>query len=336
MTTNADQANKITFIGLGNMGGPMAKNLLKAGFDVTVFDLSDEAQELLQQVGAKTSESPRQAAADASVVITMLPAGKHVKSVYLGEGADDEQKEGSTEASSSRLHYPDGLLAALSPGTLVIDSSTIAAADARKVAAVADHYGLAFLDAPVSGGTAGAAAGTLTFIAGGKKAVFERAQPVLKAMGKNIFHAGDHGAGQVAKICNNMLLGILMSGTAEALNLGVKNGLDAAVLSDIMLQSSGRNWTLEVYNPYPNVMDNVPASNGYTGGFMSAHMHKDLHLALQTASDTGVEVPMGRQATQLYDAHVKDHAEQDFSSIMASYEPAVLSSFDSAVSETAK
>ncbi|WP_131669134.1 3-hydroxyisobutyrate dehydrogenase [Psychrobacter pygoscelis] len=322
MTSSATETSRIAFIGLGNMGAPMAKNLVSNGFDVTVFDLAAEAKASLSQTGAKTADSPKQAAAGADVVITMLPAGKHVKSVYLGDNIDEVQ---DIEDAIRNNQFADGLLASLAPGTIVIDSSTIAAADARAVAKVAEHYGLVFLDAPVSGGTAGATAGTLTFIVGGDKAAFEQAKPILTAMGKNIFHAGDHGAGQVAKICNNMLLGILMSGTAEALNLGIKNGLDAAVLSDIMLQSSGRNWTLEVYNPYPNVMDNVPASRGYTGGFMSAHMHKDLHLALQTANDTGVEVPMGRQATELYDAHIKSYSQQDFSSIMGIYEPSVLS-----------
>lgn len=309
MTSNATATpSKIAFIGLGNMGAPMAQNLLKQGFDVTVYDLSEAALATLKEAGAKTATSPLQAAEHAEVVITMLPAGKHVKSVYLGDGGEDK-----------------GLLAALAKDTLVIDSSTIAAADARIVGQAAAEHGVAFLDAPVSGGTAGAAAGTLTFIVGGDAEVFARAKPILAAMGKNIFHAGDNGAGQVAKICNNMLLGILMSGTAEALNLGIKNGLDPAVLSDIMLQSSGRNWTLEVYNPYPNVMETVPASKKYAGGFMSAHMHKDLHLALQTAADTGVEVPMGSQATELYDEHIENYAEQDFSSIIGRYAPEVLS-----------
>jgi len=237
----------------------------------------------------------------------MLPAGKHVHSVYLGEGSSD------------------GLLIDLPKGTLVIDSSTIAAADARKVAEVASKLGIDFLDAPVSGGTGGAIAGTLTFIVGGDDAAFAKAEPILAVMGKNIFHAGAHGAGQVAKICNNMLLGILMAGTAEAINLGVKNGLDPKVLSDIMLQSSGRNWTLEVYNPYPQVMENVPSSNGYQGGFMSKLMQKDLNLAMQTAQDTHVETPMGAKATELYAAHTIENGDRDFSSIMARHDSSVLS-----------
>ena len=298
----------IAFIGLGNMGAPMAQNLVKNGHKLQVFDLSVDAMNQLQQAGATACDSVQKVCENVEVVISMLPAGKHVKSVYMGDDGNAEQ----------------GLLANLPKGTLVIDSSTIAAADAREVATVAGNYGIDFLDAPVSGGTAGAAAGTLTFIVGGDESAFNKAKPILETMGKNIFHAGEHGAGQVAKICNNMLLGILMSGTAEALNLGVKNGLDPKVLSDIMLQSSGRNWTLEVYNPYPDVMENVPSSRGYTGGFMSKLMLKDLNLAMQTAKDTGVKLPMGQKATELYDKHSQSHADADFSSIMADYDESVL------------
>ena len=315
-TKDSDLSNKdsnntakpnIAFIGLGNMGAPMAENLLKAGYMLSVYDLSAEATARLQQAGASVAASPKDAASNAQVVISMLPAGKHVHSVYLGnDGAN-------------------GLLAELPKGTLVIDSSTIAAADARTVAEAASKLGIDFLDAPVSGGTGGAIAGSLTFIVGGSADAFPKAEPILAVMGKNIFHAGDHGAGQVAKICNNMLLGILMAGTAEAINLGVKNGLDPKVLSDIMLQSSGRNWTLEVYNPYPQVMENVPSSNGYKGGFMSKLMQKDLNLAMQTAKDTDVETPMGAKATELYEAHTVDNGDKDFSSIMARHDSSVLS-----------
>lgn len=302
---------KIGFIGLGNMGAPMAENLLKAGYALTVYDLSADATQRLQQAGANVADSPEGAAAGAQVVISMLPAGKHVHSVYLGDMSAEQS--GST-----------GLLAKLPKGTLVIDSSTIAAADARKVADEAGKLGIEFLDAPVSGGTGGAIAGTLTFIVGGSAEAFAKAKPILSMMGKNIFHAGDHGAGQVAKICNNMMLGILMAGTAEAINLGVKNGLDAKVLSDIMLQSSGRNWALEVYNPYPQVMENVPSSNGYKGGFMAGLMQKDLNLAMDTAKDTGAKAPMGAKATELYSAHVTEHGDKDFSSIMALHDSSVL------------
>ena len=172
------------------------------------------------------------------------------------------------------------------------------------------------LDAPVSGGTAGAAAGTLTFIVGGDAAVLEKAKPLFEKMGKNIFHAGPSGAGQVAKICNNMLLGILMTGTAEALNLGIRNGLDAAVLSNIISKSSGRNWALEVYNPVPGVMENVPASRGYTGGFGTDLMLKDLTLALEAAMATGAATPLGSTALSLYRQHSEEGAGRlDFSSI---------------------
>ncbi|MFT5428607.1 MAG: 3-hydroxyisobutyrate dehydrogenase, partial [Psychrobacter glaciei] len=294
----------IAFIGLGNMGAPMAENLLKAGYALSVYDLSEDATQRLQQAGASVADSPKDAANNAQVVISMLPAGKHVHSVYLGDS---------------------GLLANLPKGTLVIDSSTIAAADARTVAEAASELGIDFLDAPVSGGTGGAIAGSLTFIVGGSADAFAKAEPILAVMGKNIFHAGDHGAGQVAKICNNMLLGILMAGTAEAINLGVKNGLDPKVLSDIMLQSSGRNWTLEVYNPYPQVMENVPSSNGYKGGFMSKLMQKDLNLAMQTAQDTNVETPMGAKATELYEAHTVENGDRDFSSIMGRHDASLLS-----------
>lgn len=297
---------KIAFIGLGNMGAPMAENLIKAGYALSVYDLSQAATERLQQAGASVASSPIEAARNAQVVISMLPAGKHVHSVYLGENGSN------------------GLLTALPKGTLVIDSSTIAAADAVKVAAAASQLGIDFLDAPVSGGTGGAIAGSLTFIVGGSDEAFAKAQPILAVMGKNIFHAGDQGAGQVAKICNNMLLGILMAGTAEAINLGVKNGLDPKVLSDIMLQSSGRNWTLEVYNPYPQVMENVPSSNGYQGGFMSKLMQKDLNLAMQTAQDTNVETPMGAKAAELYEAHTVENGDKDFSSIMGRHDHSVL------------
>ena len=305
-TDNDTTKPNIAFIGLGNMGAPMAENLLKAGYTLSVYDLSAEATARLQQAGANVADSPKDAVQNAQVIISMLPAGKHVHSVYLGEAGSD------------------GLLADLPKGTLVIDSSTIAAADARKVAEAATKLGVDFLDAPVSGGTGGAIAGTLTFIVGGGTDAFAKAEPILAVMGKNIFHAGEHGAGQVAKICNNMLLGILMAGTAEAINLGVKNGLDPKVLSDIMLQSSGRNWTLEVYNPYPQVMENVPSSNGYQGGFMSKLMQKDLNLAMQTAEDTDVETPMGAKATELYAAHTVENGDRDFSSIMARHDSSVL------------
>ena len=292
---------KVTFIGLGNMGGPMASNLLKAGHEVMVFDLSKAAVEALVTEGARTADSARAAADGAECVITMLPAGKHVEAVYLGD---------------------EGLLESLPAGTLLIDSSTIAPETSRKVAAAAADKDLVFIDAPVSGGVGGAKAGTLTFICGGEMSTFNRARPVLEAMGKNIFHAGPHGAGQVAKICNNMMLAILMAGTSEALALGVKNGLDPAVLSEIMKQSSGGNWALNVYNPWPGVMEGVPASRDYQGGFLVNLMTKDLGLAFDNAVANQASIPMGSLARNLFQLHAgQGNGDLDFSSILRLYKP---------------
>ena len=291
---------KIAFIGLGNMGGPMALNLIKAGGHVSVFDLVPSAMVQLEEQGATVAQSVEQACQGADVVISMLPAGKHVQSLYLG----------NSESGQS------GLIDHLSPGTLIIDSSTIDTATAVTVAKALTEKGIGFVDAPVSGGTAGAVAGTLTFIVGGTQGDYEKALPVLQAMGKNVFHAGQSGAGQIAKICNNMLLSVLMLGTSEALQLGIDNGLDPKVLSDIMLQSSGRNWTLELYNPCPDVMPNVPSSNDYQGGFMVELMRKDLGLALDTALKSHSSTPMGAMAQNLYNMHnMQGNGKRDFSSI---------------------
>ncbi|MDF2152112.1 3-hydroxyisobutyrate dehydrogenase [Vibrio sp. CAU 1672] len=292
--------DKIAFIGLGNMGAPMAKNLLKAKFQVEVYDLNPAAVEALTQLGATSADSVRQAVQGADVVVTMLPASRHVQSVYL---------------------EPGGILDSVVTGTLLIDSSTIDPATAREVASEAQQRGVSFVDAPVSGGVAGAAAGTLTFIVGGSEENFVRAETILSHMGKNIFHAGEAGAGQVAKICNNMMLGILMSGTCEALNLGMENGLDPNVLSDIMLQSSGRNWALELYNPVPGVMDNAPASKGYQGGFMSQLMAKDLGLAADVAVAGQTSTPMGSLARNLFTIHSgQGNGQKDFSSLFEFYQ----------------
>ena len=286
---------KIAFIGLGNMGGPMALNLLKAGHALRVFDLVPPALKTLADAGAIAAASAAEAVREADVVISMLPASAHVHKLYLGEG---------------------GLLDAAKPGALLIDSSTIAPQTAREVAAAASARGFAMIDAPVSGGTAGAAAGTLTFIVGGEAAALERARPLLEKMGRNIFHAGASGAGQIAKICNNMLLGIQMIGTAEAIKLGVASGVDAKVLSDIMAKSSGRNWTLEVYNPWPGVMDNAPASRGYSGGFGTDLMLKDLGLAQEAALAVAASTPLGALARELYRRHSEaGSGGLDFSSI---------------------
>ncbi|WP_186764404.1 3-hydroxyisobutyrate dehydrogenase [Pistricoccus aurantiacus] len=293
---------KIAFIGLGNMGSPMATNLVKAGHAVRVFDLVEDAIQALESAGATRADSAAEAAAGVDAIVSMLPAGKHVRTLYLG---DENQP---------------GLLDALEGSPLIIDASTIEPNVAKEVAAEALARGVVYLDAPVSGGVGGAQAGTLTFIVGGTRDGFERARPILDDMGKNIFHAGDNGLGQVAKLCNNMLLAILMSGTAEALALGVKNGLDPAVLSEIMQQSSGGNWALNVYNPWPGVMEKAPASNDYQGGFLTDLMIKDLGLAWELALDTKATVPMGSQARNLYTLHASQgNGRLDFSSIQWLY-----------------
>jgi 3-hydroxyisobutyrate dehydrogenase len=285
------------FIGLGNMGGPMAANLLKAGHTVKVFDLVPAALENLAEQGALTCGSALDATVNVDVLISMLPASVHVETLYLGE---------------------KGILPHIKASTLVIDCSTIAPSSAQKVSAAAHERGITMLDAPVSGGVGGAVGGTLTFIVGGTSEGLARAQPLLEAMGENIFHAGAAGAGQVAKICNNMLLSVLMAGTAEALQLGVDNGLDPAVLSEIMRKSSGGNWALEVYNPYPGVMPGVPASKEYEGGFLVDLMIKDLGLAMAAALEKGAATPMGSLARNLYVNHGKSgFGQKDFSSIQA-------------------
>ncbi|RCV89429.1 3-hydroxyisobutyrate dehydrogenase [Billgrantia montanilacus] len=289
---------KIAFIGLGNMGAPMAANLVKAGHEVSVFDLVDAAMKSLEKAGAYACASAQSATSGAEVVISMLPAGQHVRRLYLGRDT------------------APGLFDAMEGKPLIIDASTISPEDARFVGAAAAERGLTYLDAPVSGGVGGAQAGTLTFIVGGTEAGFEQARPVLEGMGKNIFHAGEVGSGQVAKICNNMLLGILMSGTAEALALGVKNGLDPAVLSEIMKQSSGGNWALNVYNPWPGVMQGSAASRDYQGGFLTDLMAKDLGLAWELALESKATVPMGSQARNLFALHASQgNGGKDFSSI---------------------
>jgi 3-hydroxyisobutyrate dehydrogenase len=290
---------KIAFIGLGNMGGPMAMNLHKAGHTLSAFDLSAEACKKFGAEGLPIAKSAAETVADAEVVVSMLPASAHVEGLFLG-GAGKP-----------------GLLESIKAGTLVIDSSTIAAATSRKVAEAAAAKGIAMIDAPVSGGTGGAIAGTLTFMVGGEAKDLERARPVLEKMGANIFHAGAAGAGQTAKICNNMLLGILMIGTSEALALGVANGLDAKVLSEIMRRSSGGNWALEKYNPMPGVMETSPASKNYAGGFGTDLMLKDLGLAQENATAVRAATPLGGLARSLYAAHsLAGHGALDFSSVL--------------------
>lgn len=276
------------------MGGPMAVNLIKKGHHVMGFDLSEEALKILVSEGGQAAESAVAASKNADVVISMLPSGKHVAELYSEE-----------------------FISSLKPNTLLIDSSTIDAVTARTVAELAVSKGCKMIDAPVSGGTSGAQAGTLTFIVGGKQEDYEKARPILKCMGQNIFHAGESGAGQVAKICNNMLLAIHMIGTSEAINLGVKHGLNPQILSEIMQKSSGKNWSLDVYNPYPGVMENAPASRNYSGGFAVDLMTKDLGLAAEAGLETKTSTPLGNTALNLYRMWSESgNGKTDFSSII--------------------
>lgn len=291
---------KIGFIGLGNMGAPMAGNLLKAGHELIVFDVVaatiDQAVSLGARAGASCEEVAR---ADVELLITMLPASAEVETVYLGEGC---------------------VLSAVKPGVLLIDSSTIDPYTARKVAAHAAKHGNAMLDAPVSGGTAGAAAGTLTFMVGGEAGAFEKARPVLGAMGKTIVHCGGPGNGQVAKIANNLLLGISMIGVSEAMSLGAALGMDPKVLASVINTSSGRCWSSDTYNPFPGVLPNVPAARGYSGGFAADLMLKDLGLACDAAKRTRQPVILGAVAQQLYQMFSSQgHGRLDFSAIITSY-----------------
>ncbi|MCO2079695.1 3-hydroxyisobutyrate dehydrogenase [Pseudomonas aeruginosa] len=290
----------IGFLGLGNMGAPMARNLLKAGHKLSVFDLSADAVANLVEAGATTVDSPAALArTDVEVIITMLPAAAHVKGVYLSE---------------------DGLLANVRENVLLIDSSTIDPHSAREVAAAAVAHGNPMLDAPVSGGTGGAAAGTLTFMVGGEAGDFDRARQILAAMGKNIVHCGGAGNGQVAKVANNMLLGISMIGVAEAMALGVALGMDASVLAGVINTSSGRCWSSDTYNPFPGVMDNVPAVRGYSGGFGSDLMLKDLGLATEAARQARQPVLLGAAAQQLYQSFsLQGNGTLDFSAIINLY-----------------
>jgi 3-hydroxyisobutyrate dehydrogenase len=290
----------IGFLGLGNMGGPMALNLLKAGHSLTVFDLSPASLARLTEAGATAATSPAAIAqSDAELIISMLPAAAHVRSVYLGD---------------------NGLLAHVQPGVLLIDCSTIDPLSAREVAKAAAEHGNPMLDAPVSGGTGGATAGTLTFMVGGSVADFDRAQPILAAMGKNIVHCGDAGNGQVAKVANNMLLGISMIGVAEAMALGVSLGMDASVLAGIINTSSGRCWSSDSYNPFPGVLETAPASRGYSGGFGTDLMLKDLGLASEAAKQIGQPVILGALAQQLYQSFsAQGNGGLDFSAIINLY-----------------
>ena len=267
----------IGFIGLGNMGGPMAANLLKAGHQVQGFDV---VPDVLQRFAGGQARNAVEAARAAEVVITMLPAGEHVRDTYLGEGGLVDTLRGS--------------------GVLLVDCSTIDVATARAVAAAAADAGLAMLDAPVSGGVGGATAGTLTFMVGGEAAAFARAEPVLRNMGKTVVHAGGPGAGQAAKICNNMILGISMIAVSEAMVLADRLGLDRQKLFDIASVSSGQCWSLTRYCPAPGPVPGAPSNSDYAPGFAAALMLKDLLLSQGAAEESDAPTPLGAHATALY------------------------------------
>ena len=287
---------RIGFLGLGNMGMPMAQNLLKAGHALAGFDVVAASLGKLNAAGGTAAASVAQACAGAEAVITMLPAIQQVRDVYLD---------------------PQGVIASVAPGTLLIDSSTIDVDTARAVSAAAEARGLAMLDAPVSGGIAGAHAASLTFMVGGSAAAFGRARPILEQMGKTIVHAGPAGNGQAAKICNNMILGVSMIAVSEAFLLAEKLGLEAQTLFDISSKSSGQCWSLTSYCPVPGPVPASPANRDYQAGFTAAMMLKDLKLSQDAAAAAGAATPMGAQAAALYENYCgRGEAGKDFSGII--------------------
>ena len=271
---------EVTFIGLGNMGLPMAMNLLKSGYSVTGFDLAEDQVKILTDAGGKSTDDINQAIQTSDVVVTMLPSGKIVKSIYLGD---------------------KGIIKNAPENLLLIDSSTIDVETAREVSKEAINKNLRIVDAPVSGGVGGAQAGTLTFMVGGEKESFDSAKEFLDIMGGNIIYAGLSGNGQAAKICNNMLLGISMIGTAEAFNLAENLGLDAQTFFDISSTASGQCWSMTSYCPVPGPVPSSPANNDYKPGFSAALMLKDLRLSQEAASMTTSLTPLGANATSIYE-----------------------------------
>ena len=274
---------EIGFIGAGNMGGPMVANLVKAGHAVVAFDVAEAAREAARDAGATLADDSAAAAAAGDVVITMLPAGEHVRAVYLGA---------------------DGAIASARPGALLIDCSTIDVETARAVNGAARDAGFEMLDAPVSGGIAGAEAAALTFMVGGSAAAFARAEPVLADMGRKIVHAGPAGNGQAAKICNNMILGISMIGVSEAFTLAERLGLDARALFDISSQASGSCWAMLNHLPVAGIVETSAANRAFRPGFSAAMMHKDLKLAAAAAAAAGASTPLGSHAAALYSEFV--------------------------------
>ena len=284
---------RIAFIGLGNMGGPMAANLVKAGHTVIGYDLSHDMLKAAEAAGIKAANVLTEALAEAEVVVTMLPKGQHVLTVWTD------------------------ILRSVPKGTLLIDSSTIDVDSARTAHVMAGQVGCLSLDAPVSGGTGGASAGTLTFMAGGSPESFAAAKPLLEVMGRKIVHCGDAGAGQAAKICNNMILGISMIGVCEAFVLGEKLGLSHQSLFDVASTSSGQCWSINTYCPVPGPVPTSPANNDYKPGFSAALMLKDLRLSQEAALSSGASTPLGAEAAQLFGLFEKlGNGGRDFSAII--------------------
>jgi 3-hydroxyisobutyrate dehydrogenase len=291
---------RIGFIGVGHMGGPMARNLIKAGHSLKVYDLSEEAVNFAVQAGAKAAPSVKDAASGVDFVVTMLPVGENVRAVFLG----------------------DGVLAAADRGTVLIDSSTIDVETARAVHAAAASQGYAMLDAPVSGGVGGAEAATLTIMCGGDKATFEQALPILQAMGKNIVHCGGAGFGQVTKICNNMVAGIISLATAEAFVMGEKLGVARQTLYDVLSTSSAASFILSRNCPVPGPVPTSASSNGFKPGFGAKLMLKDLRLSQAAAQMAGTATPLGAAATAAYALHIANgHGDLDSSSIVKLINP---------------
>lgn len=293
----------IAFIGLGNMGAPMAQNLMRAGHRIKAFDINPDNAVTLIAEGGLLAASAAEAARSAEVVISMLPNGAVVRQVFEG---------------------PDGVLAQLTTKPLLIECSTISPEDACAVAASAATAGLSMIDAPVSGGVRGAREGTLSFMVGGSTAAFDAAKPYLSEMGRSLFHVGPSGTGQAAKICNNMMAGILMAATAEVLALGKRSGLTPEILTEIMRHSSGGNFMLDRWNPWPGVDPATPASQGYTGGFQVNLMLKDLGLALQSAQITQSATPLGAMARNVFQIHAlqdRSAGQLDMSSVQSLYYP---------------
>ena len=288
--------DKIAFIGVGNMGNPMAENLYKSGKKITVFDVSKEMMERAEKKGLNTSESIESLInEEVSIVITMLPEGKHSKEIYLGD---------------------NGIINKVSKDCLLIDCSTIDIETSKEIGNAADNQNIMMIDAPVSGGVMGAQKATLNIMVGGSKEAFDKALPVLKILGKNIYHAGDIGSGNGAKICNNMALGIAMIAASESLMLAKRLNIDIKKVHEIMKNASGNSWPISVYPPLPGLIDGTPSNNNYRPGFSAGMMNKDLKLAYECAKSVNAETPLGKMALEIYDQFCKEGNDtKDFSAI---------------------